>query len=334
MKRYGNLYNKICDYKNLLLAHKNAQKGKKHYKEIKMVNANPELYIKKIQEMLINETYKPSKYREIIINDKGKERLVAKLPYYPDRIIHWAILLILEPLFIKTFIKQTYSAIPNRGILKALKDTRKYIKPEDYVMKLDVRKYYNNIDHEILKKKLSNKFKDKKLLNLLFKIIDSYDKGVPIGNYTSQYFANFFLNDIDHLAKEKLKLHYYRYMDDITLIGSKEELINAYKTIKYEVEKIKLKLHPYLLHTIKNHKIDFVGYVFDKDTIRTRKRINENFKRATKNLKHKINKNTITMHSLSRYYSLLGWCKSGGIKCKDVMKQYQKSNLIITTKQG
>ena len=103
MKRYGNIYSKIYDMDNLKFAHKNARKDKLFYKEVKMVDSNEEYYLKQIQDMLINKTYKVSKYEVSIINDKGKERELMKLPYFPDRIIQWAIMLQIEQIFTNTF---------------------------------------------------------------------------------------------------------------------------------------------------------------------------------------------------------------------------------------
>ena len=108
MKRYGNLYEKICDLDNLKLAHKNAQKGKGWYKEVKEINANPDYYLKKLQNMLINKIYKTSEYETFMKNDTGKERKIYKLPYYPDRIAQWAILKILLLILIQQYQEGEY----------------------------------------------------------------------------------------------------------------------------------------------------------------------------------------------------------------------------------
>ena len=310
MKRYGYLYEKICEFENIKQAHFNARKKKSHYKEVKMVNENIDYYVSEIQKMLINKTYKVSPYVVSIINDKGKQRKIAKLPYYPDRIIHWAILQIIEPIFIKKFISQTYSAIPNRGTNKALKDARKTAEENLYVMKIDVRKYYNNIDKEILKKQLRTVFKDNDLLWILDLIVDSYNEGIPIGNYTSQYFANFFLNDIDHKVKETYHTNYFRYMDDMTIIDTKENCKNIHKFIKAEIEKHNLTLHKYDLKPIKNHLVDFVGYRFSTTRIKLRPKIKKSLRQATNIYKHKKNTGHLIQHNISRYFSLKGKTKN------------------------
>ena len=231
MKRYGNIYDKICDMDNLRLAHQNAREDKLFYKEVKMVDSDPDKYLSMIREMLLNETYQVSEYTISIINDKGKERELAKLPYFPDRIIQWAIMLQVEDIFLKTFCSHTCSSIPGRGIKEAYMLTTKYMKDRintKYCLKIDVSKFYPSINHDILKKMLRKKFKDKRLLSLFDKIIDSYPKqtGVPIGSYLSQYLANFYLAYFDHWLKEEMGVKYVvRFADDMVIYGaSKQEL--------------------------------------------------------------------------------------------------------------
>ena len=208
MKRYGNLYSQIYDMENLRLAHKNAQKGKGWYKEVKMVNANPDYYLKILQESLMNKTYNTSEYETFVKNDSGKERLIYKLPYFPDRICQWAILQVIEPMLLKNFIPDTFSAIPGKGIHAALHRVEDAIQNDvvgtQYCLKIDAKKFYPSINHDILKQKYRRLFKDKDLLWLLDEIIDSTpgDTGIPIGNYISQYSGNFYFSQFDHWIKE------------------------------------------------------------------------------------------------------------------------------------
>lgn len=143
MNRYSNLYPKIYDMKNLRLAHKNAKRGKGWYQEVKMVNENPEYYLKLIQDMLINHTYRTSRYEIFYKTDGNKTRKIYKLPYFPDRICQWAILQIIEPCLINHFTADTYSAIPNMGIHKGLAKLQKVMRNDvtncKYCLKLDVK---------------------------------------------------------------------------------------------------------------------------------------------------------------------------------------------------
>ena len=146
MKRYGNLYEKICDIENLRKAHKNAKKGKGWYREVKMIDEKPEYYLRLLQEMLINHTYKTSDYEVFYKTEGKKTRKIYKLPYFPDRICQWAILQVIEPFIINNLTDDTYSAIPKRGIHKALfklQDAMWNDVPEcQYCLKLDARHYY------------------------------------------------------------------------------------------------------------------------------------------------------------------------------------------------
>src|SRR5699024_5731159 len=131
MKRYGNIFEKIIDIDNISLAHGKARRDKSHYVEVKTVDKDVDHYVRKIQEMLIDESYEVSDYKFSIINDKGKERKLMKLPYYPDRIIQRAIMLQIEDIFIRKFIDQTCASIPNRGIHRAYGFVQKYLRDEE-----------------------------------------------------------------------------------------------------------------------------------------------------------------------------------------------------------
>lgn len=161
-------YEKICDMGNLRLAHKNASRGKYTYAEVQEVNKDPDYYLKEIQKMLVNKTYKVSKYIEEIRMENGKERHIYKLPYYPDRIIQWAILQIIRPVIESNFISTTYSSIRTRGPVKCLEKIKEdmYHNPEDtcHCFKFDVRHFYESIDHNILKYRYARLFKDEDLL--------------------------------------------------------------------------------------------------------------------------------------------------------------------------
>ena len=294
MKRIGFLFDKIIDIENIKMAHKMARMDKTFYREVKMVDKDIDYYAKQIQEMLINKTYVVSEYRKQIINDKGKERTLMKLQYYPDRIIQWAIMLQLEPIFIKTFCTHTCASIPNRGIDRAWTLVRKYMKDQKgtkYCLKLDVRKFYDNIDHTILKQKLRHKIKDNDLLELLDTIIDSYDgeKGVPIGSYLSQYFANFYLSDLDHYIKEDLSVKYVvRYMDDVVIFAdNKERLHEILDSIKIFLANEKLELkNNYQIFPTGVRGVDFIGFRFFYHFVLLRKKTVKRLKKLCLSIKY------------------------------------------------
>jgi len=287
MKRIKDIFQNICTIENLLLADKKARKGKQFQagviKHDKMRDEN----ILKLNEMLVNKTYKTSPYSVFKIYDP-KEREIFRLPYFPDRILHHAIMNFLEPVFVSTFTSDTYSCIKNKGIHAALRAVRKSlldVEGTQYCLKLDIRKFYPNIDHEILKTLLRRKIKDKDLLNLLDEIIDSAP-GVPIGNYLSQYFANFYLAYFDHRIKENKKVkHYFRYADDIVILShSKEHLRELFFEISaYLRENLKLEIKKnWQIFPVKARGIDFVGYKFYHTHILLRKRIKKRFAKMLK----------------------------------------------------
>ena len=284
MKRIGNLYDKICSIENLQLADSIAQKGKSKQPGVKHHNKKREANIVELHEMLINKNYHTSNYTTFTIFET-KERLIFRLPYYPDRIVHHAIMNILEPIFVANFTSNTYSCIKCRGIhaaANAVKSALGDTEGTQYCLKLDVRKFYPNVDHDILKRILRRKFKDQNLLWLLDEIIDSCE-GLPIGNYLSQYFANFYLSYFDHWIKEEKKIKYYfRYADDLVILASgKPELHQLLSDIrKYLQDHLKLQLKDnYQVFPIDARGIDFVGYIFFHTHTRLRKSIKQNFAR-------------------------------------------------------
>lgn len=300
MKRYGNLYQIICSKENLRLAHQNARKGKGWYKEVKMVDSDVDHYINLLHDMLVNKTYQTSEYVTFIKRDSNKDRVIYKLPYFPDRICQWAIIQVIEPILIKNLIQNTYSAIPGRGIHKALDDVKKAIQKDPtgmaYCLKLDVKKYYPSIDHAVLKGKFRRMFKDPDLLWLLDEIIDSTpgNAGIPIGNYVSQYCGNMYLSGFDHWIKEEKHIrHYFRYMDDICIFSKcKEEL----HKLRKEIDKY-FKMNLYL--TIKSNwqvfptftrGLDFVGYRIFRNFVLLRKSTCKQFKKKMTHIIKKINR--------------------------------------------
>jgi hypothetical protein len=280
MKRYRNLYQQIYNIENIKLAHENARKGKSHYREVIEVNNNPIYYFNEIHNLLKDKTFKNSFYNIFTKIDNDKEREIYKLPYFPDGIIHHAIMQIIEPIWKKSLINDTYSSIKGRGIhkgVKRIKDALKDIDNTQYCLKLDIKKYYPSIDHDILKNIIRNKLKDNDLLWLLDNIIDSAP-GIPIGNYLSQYFANLYLSNFDHWIKEVLKIKYYfRYCDDMVILNNSKENLHIYflKITEYLKDlKLEIKSNYRIFPT--STGIDFLGYIFFPKYTLIRKKIKNN----------------------------------------------------------
>lgn len=284
MKRIGNLYQHICSIENLMLADSIARKGKLKQPGVIQHDKNRDRNIQMLHEMLVNKTYVTSPYTTFRIFEP-KERIIFRLPYYPDRITHHAVMNVLEPLFVSTFTADTYSCIKKRGIHAAAFAVRRALQDAagtQYCLKLDIRKFYPNVDHDTLKQLLRRKIKDNDLLWLLDGIIDSAE-GLPIGNYLSQYFSNFFLTYFDHWMKEDRKVKYYfRYADDLVILATdKPYLHQLLSDIRIYLD-VKLKLtikDNYQVFPVDKRGIDFVGYVFFHTHTRLRKGIKKSFAR-------------------------------------------------------
>lgn len=202
MKRYGNLYEKVCDLDNLRLAYRKARKGKGNRYGVKLFDRDIEGNLLALQKELRDKTYKTSEYSVFTIYEP-KEREISRLPFR-DRVVHHAIMNILEPIWVGIFSRDTYSCIKKRGIHGAARAVKKDLArdPEGtiYCLKGDCKKYYPSVDHETMKQIVRRKIKDKDLLWLIDGIIDSAP-GIPIGNYLSQYLANLYLAYFDHDIK-------------------------------------------------------------------------------------------------------------------------------------
>ena len=318
MKRHGDLIKKISNLSNVRLADNHARQNTKSKYEVYVHDSNQDVENVILSEDLENGTYKTSNYKTFSIYEP-KERLIFKLPYYPDRIAHHAIMNILKPIWIKTFIHQTYSSIEGRGI-HSLKNElfgvlQEHPKETIYCLKMDVHKFYPSINHDILKIQVRKKIKDSKVLALLDEIIDSTDSltpgvGVPIGNYLSQYFANVYLSEFDHIMKEQWKCKYYfRYADDMVVLSDNKEWLHSIlaKIKNYFEVNLKLELKPnYQIFPIESRGIDFVGYVCYHNHTLLRKSIKLRlWKLVDAYCNKKISKETY----ISRMASYSGWLK-------------------------
>lgn len=321
MKRINNLYNRICSVENLQLADSIARKGKAKQPGVIQHMKNCDQNILDLHKSLLNKTYKTSEYTTFTIYEP-KERVIFRLPYFPDRIVHHAVMNIMEPIFVASFTADTYSCIKKRGIHAAVRNLKTALADErgtQYCLKLDIRKFYPNVDHEILKQLLRRKIKDGDLLWLLDEIIDSAD-GLPIGNYLSQYFANFYLTYFDHWIKEQRRVkHYFRYADDLVILSeSKEYLHQLLSDIRnYLHENLKLELKDnYQIFPVDARGIDFVGYVFKHSHTLLRKSIKQRFARM---LKRNCNSK-----SIASYYGWAKHCDSNNLLKKLLNGQFQR----------
>ena len=280
MKRVNDIYGKIISIDNLRLADKMARKGKINSYGVQIFDRNREGKLESLHFDLKNNLYKTSKYHIFKIY-KPKEREVYRLPYYPDRIVHWAIMIQLEPIWLHVFTNDTYCCIKGRGINGSAIKLNKVLKSDSenttYCLKFDIKKYYPSIDQGILMTIIKKKIKCDKTLTLLENIITSIPSGVPIGNYISQFAANLYLSYFDHWLKEEMKVkHYFRYCDDFVILGkNKESLRHLFlKISEYLTVNLKLEIKKnYQIFPVNHRGIDFVGYKFYHSHVLLRKGI-------------------------------------------------------------
>ena len=270
MKRLGNVWDKFVSYENLYRAYKKARCNKGHRQSVQNFEKDIKGNLLKLQQSLIDGTWHSSEYRFFEIHEYGKTRLIASLPFYPDRIVHWAIMLVTQDRFNKHLIRQTFACIPGRGTHDALDYMKRYVSQADavYCLKTDMRQCFPSIVKFYLMEKIERIIKDSRVLDIFSRIVYEYPMpGIPIGNYTSQFFANLYLSGIDHFMKSVYHCRYYlRYMDDIVLLGWKKGWMHrALRRMTDMVERDGLTVKDnWQIFPIEARGVDFVGYVSNK----------------------------------------------------------------------
>ncbi len=266
MKRVGYLWEEMTSFENLLLAYYKARRGKRYRPAVASFSLELEKELLNLQEELINKTYQPSEYRLFTIYEREKPRLIAAAPFR-DRVVHHAVMNIIEPIFDKRFIFDSYACRIGKGVHRAVDRYQGWAQRYRYVLKMDIQKYFPSIDHLLLKEKLHHVLKDQAVLNLLEVIIDAAPrspippmffpnddlltsverkKSIPIGNLTSQFLANLYLNDFDHFVKHQLRIQpYLRYVDDFVILANdKVYLREVREQISVFLQKERLVPHP------------------------------------------------------------------------------------------
>lgn len=296
MNRAGNLYNSIADIENLRLAFWKAKRGKEAKLEVVNFSRDLDINLNRLRELLLEEKLALGDYHYFTIYDP-KERVICAASF-PERILHHAIMNVCHPVFEKFQIFESYATRPGKGQYAALERAKIYNRKHHWFFKLDIRKYFDSISHQLLYSKVERLFKDKKLLNLFKNIIDSYQVtdgfGIPIGNLTSQYFANYFLGFADHFIKEVLNVKaYVRYMDDMVIWGDDKAKLLCIKNqfISYIEDKLDLNIKPATFQRVEKG-LPFLGYVLFSNNVRlnrnSKKRFLSKYKDYTDNLEKNI----------------------------------------------
>lgn len=324
-KTIRNQYDLKLTYDNLMKAHLESRKGKSIRKEIILFDLKQEEYIMWLYKMLKTGKYKHSGYTTFYVTEP-KVRLIEK-SIYMDRIVHrWYVDNFMKEYFIKSFISTSYACLENKGMHKAcidVQNTMKHCKRiwnNYYIIKMDVAKYFQNIDKTILYNILQKKIKDPKLLWLTKEILYSNgkEKGLPIGNYTSQCFANIYLNELDQYAKNKMKLkYYYRYMDDIVVMvkNKKDAIQNLQQIREFLKMNLRLELNSKTQIFKSSQGVNFCGYKINEYRLKIRTKGKKKLKDKIKELKYQIRNNQLTTKEAHKYLSgHLGYIDIANVK--------------------
>lgn len=299
MKRHGNLWSQVIDFNNLLDAAGKAQRGKRYRENVLYFNSRLADELLRLQNELESKTYRPGEYKTFQIVEP-KKRMISAAPY-PDRVVHHALCNVIAPIFERTFIRDTYANREGFGTHRALRRFTEFARSSRYVLQCDIRKYFPSIDHEILKAIIRRKIKCSDTLWLIDTIIDASNeqeemmvhfpgdklwtpyerrRGLPIGNLTSQFFANIYLAGFDRFIKEQLLApKYLRYVDDFALFGDDRCRLGEWRgRIEEYLAVLRLQIHPVKSQLFETRQgVSFVGYRVLPNRIRVR---NENLRRA------------------------------------------------------
>ena len=283
MKRIGGLWDRLVGFDNLLLAYHRARLGKRKRADVAWFSLSLESELLGLQAELQNNVYRPGAYRQFMVYER-KPRVISAAPFR-DRVVHHAIMNLIEGPLDRRFIDDCYACRKGKGVHAAVDRYQHYARRYAYALKLDVRRYFPSIDHLILKGSLRHRIKDLRLLNLLDVIIDHSPAsdapleyfpgddlftplerqcGIPIGNLTSQFFANLYLDDLDHWVKEELQVPaYLRYVDDLILLDDDKNRLWAWRNaIAQRMNDLRLRLHSGKAQVYRAADwLDVLGYV-------------------------------------------------------------------------
>jgi hypothetical protein len=313
MKRHGKLFNRIIDIDNLVVAYQKAKKGKSSRSFVKRFEKDPTSKLLNIQSTLAEGRFKTSNYHTKWVFEP-KQRLIYVLPFNPDRILQHAVMNVVEPIWDKLLISDSYACRVGKGMHRGSKKCMEFVRKYRYCLKCDISKFYPSINHEILFNIIQQKIKCKLTLDLLHEIIYSVSNGknVPIGNYTSQWFGNLYLNELDQYLKHTWRVKpYIRYCDDFIMFDNNKSFLNelAVAIKEFCYSKLALVLSKCDLFPV-IQGVDFLGYRHFEDYVLLRKSTATRVKRRLKLLPLLLAKGIITKEYFrSSLASTMGWIR-------------------------
>lgn len=343
-----NVFDLIFSDENLYEAIQDASAGRRYHKDVLRVQYDCWDVIDKIQKHVRSGTYEIDRYYIFYVYEP-KKRMIMSISFY-HRIVQWAIYRVINPILVKGYIEDSYGCIPGRGSLSAMKRLKYWVEAVDkkpgtwYYLKLDISKYFYRISHEVLKKILDKKIKDRRLLNVLYSIIDCkhtpfglppgkgpgevpleerlFDVGMPVGNLLSQVFANIYLDALDQFCKRVLRIHHYiRYMDDVIILSDSKAQLHEWKSLisDFLEKELRLALNQKTCIRPISQGIEFVGYRIWPHYVTIRKRTTLQIKRAMAQKAYEYSLGMIALsevtNTLTCYLGMLKHCD-----CKEFRK--------------
>lgn len=288
MKRANNLLEQIADPDNLRLAFWKAQRGKRYSKAVVRYRANLDAHLLQLRQELFDGEVSVGDYHFFKVYDPKERDICA--PAFREQVLHHALMNVCHTHFERQQIYDSYASRKGKGTYAAIDRAKGYTRKYGYYLKLDVRKFFGSLHHDVLKQQLRQLFKDEKLCCILSQIVDSYpaeeSRGVPIGNLTSQYFANHYLSGLDHYIKEQLKSKaYVRYMDDMVLWHDDKQKLKSWAVAigEYTECRLKLSLKPLQLNKTERG-LPFLGYIIFPHYVRLSQRSKRRYAKKIKAL--------------------------------------------------
>lgn len=336
-KTYKNLFQPALTFSNLLDAHYSGRKGKRYKKDVIEFEMNLEGNLIDLYYSLKNKTYTPGEYKEFTVYEP-KKRLIKAAPYR-DRVVHqWYVKNFIIPVFGKAFIYDSYACIEGKGMHSSAYRVQEFLRTAEYnwerpyVLKGDIKSYFFSIDHEILYKLIEHKIKDPEVLWLTRVILNTTENpGIPVGSYTSQWFANIYLHQLDMFVKHELRVkRYVRYMDDWVLVfKSKEEAQQAFEKIKDFVKyELKLELNKKTQIFPSKNGVNFCGYKIRSTHMKVRDDSKRRMKRKMKAFQRKYANGEMTLEEIKR--SVNSWIGYASHADSYLLIQKMFKNFILT----
>lgn len=357
-----NVFDEIFSIDNLYAALEDASQGQRYNKDALVYNLDAWAMVQEIRNEIFSGTYSIDRYYIFYVYEP-KKRMIMSISF-KHRIVQWAIYRVINPVLVKGYIEDSYGCIPGRGSLSAMQRLKYWVvmasrKEEQwFYLKLDISKYFYRISHRVLKKILAKKIKDKRLLKVLYSIIDCehtpfglplgrspgdvpleerlFDVGMPIGNLLSQLFANVYLNELDQYCKRELQIRFYiRYMDDVIILCNSKLQLRIWKDQieQFLLQELELHLNKKTCIRPIGQGIEFVGYRIWADRVVIRKSTTLRIRRALRGMAAKYTDYKITMQDFSEtlqsYLGMLEHCDSDALINKildEIVLTHNKEN--------